>query len=1202
MTLPILALVSGLLLSFSAHGQNVFGSAGVVSLQGVVEYQVSLAAVWQPVRINQKLLPGQSLRTGPHSRAALLLDDNTQVRLHEKTVLVIQAVGAKPLSAGQTKFRQLLGRTWVQSKTPPKQLTWQTPTAVAGVRGTDWEMQVAEDGRSLLSVFSGEVEFANDFGRVAVAANEQAQVEQGKAPVKLVVQNLKERVQWVSAYPIEPLRHVALDGDNLPGLRQRLSESSESSNSDPAMRVQRGRMLTDLGRWQAAEQQFSAAIQAHPDDADALLGLAYAALHRNDAKAAANALQGARTLNHTAGWHYADITRMLLQQDHGGALAALQQATRQPEPAQPAPWLLLSDLAAFEGDTEAALAHIEQGLRQFPDHPRLYAQQARLLLWADRADEAAAAAEQAIAADLSSHDAWLARADIARREGDAATALSAYDLAISLKPDDAQAWYGRGVALGEREYLRQARDDLAQALALNPAGIGYQGELGGLETQAAAFDAADAAYRAALAANPADFVALTGLGVLELKRGRPQQALEALLKAGVMEPRYARVHVHTATAYYQMGQVKQAEQELARASELDDKDPLPYFMAAMIRSDQFRPAAAIDSARQAMQRLPYLKSLNQLANDQQGSANLGQAFAFMGMEEWARDYAQDSYNPFWAGSHLFLADRYNGLYTKNSELFQGLLADPVVFGASNRFKRLTQAPGVNLDLSLRYSRSDSLDGFSPQLAYSGYRAAPKPMAWYLGYENANWDLLDRPYDLNVFTAALGIKPRFDQGLFVFADASRQDSQPVGSLPGFGNYDLDDRLDTRRLDIGFNHQFSPVSQLWLKAGYFSSDERSDGTLGSDPLTSTVGVDLPEFALRHSFATRDGHQISWGGDFGQRDTEGRLRTDLFPGFWVEHDDSDIRERSLDLYVSDIYQISPRLRVQADLAYQHHNRRADNVVTDYILDTPGTPLTNTEDQDQQQLSPRLGLVYSPDPQTRIRFAYQNWIRPSGMSSLGPAATAGIPLDDRLVSRGGELKRARLQGDWEASPSTFITAHLDYKDIDNNRFSIRPFAVSELESLGKLRPRDYGQLMRDDSYEFVDTPDYAGGVIRSAGFAVNRLLTPEWAAIARYVLTDSRNATDSSLMVPYLPRHTLAVGATWIKPNGWYLAGLLTHRSHRYADEANTESLGAGISGDLDVFRESRDKRWLLRFSANDLFDRNQDSQYTAELNYRF
>jgi len=258
--------------------------------------------------------------------------------------------------------------------------------------------------------------------------------------------------------------------------------------------------------------------------------------------------------------------------------------------------------------------------------------------------------------------------------------------------------------------------------------------------------------------------------------------------------------------------------------------------------------------------------------------------------------------------------------------------------------------------------------------------------------------------------------------------------------------------------------------------------------------------------------------------------------------------------------------------------------------------------ENKDTRRISPRLGLVFSPNAQARIRFAWQNWVRPSAFSSLGPVATAGIPLDDRLVSRGGELNRARLQGEWETTPNTFFTGYLDYKDIDNKRFSIRPFAVSELESLGKLRPRDYGQLMRDDLYEFVDTPDYAGGTIRNAGFAVNHMLSKEWAVIARYAYTDSRNATDSSLDIPYLPRHTVAVGATWVQPNGWYTAGLLTHRSRRYSDEANTSPLDAGLSGDLDIFRESRDKHWLLRFSANDLFDQNRDTQYTAELNYRF
>lgn len=73
----------------------------------------------------------------------------------------------------------------------------------------------------------------------------------------------------------------------------------------------------------------------------------------------------------------------------------------------------------------------------------------------------------------------------------------------------------------------------------------------------------------------------------------------------------------------------------------------------------------------------------------------------------------------------------------------------------------------------------------------------------------------------------------------------------------------------------------------------------------------------------------------------------------------------------------------------------------------------------------------------------------------------------------------------------------------------------------------------------------------------------------IGRYVYTDSRNSTDSSLDIPYLPRHTLAIGATWVNPNGWYLAGLLTHRGRRYADEANITPLDADLSGDLDIFR---------------------------------
>jgi Flp pilus assembly protein TadD len=1201
-------LVSLLLLwLFSAvcWAETVNGTATVLSLQGKAEYRTGLGGDWRPVVVQQQIQPGQFLRTAAHSRLALLLSDRTQVRLNENTVLEVMAVAAAPRTAGQTKFRQLAGRSWVQSKTPPRDLKWETPTATAGIRGTDWEMEVAEDGRSTLSVFSGEVAFANDLGGVNVGANEQAVVEQGKAPVKRLVQNLKERVQWVTAYAMDPVRHIALTGDDLPSLRQRLGELGAD---DAETLLLRGRVLADLGRWSEAERASVAVLAARPGDPDAALGLAFAALRRGDLTAADKWLAMASSSRDVERLAYADAAAKIIKQDIVGAQAALEQWAQRPDLAQPVPWLLQADIAAWAGRAEAGLAQVQAGLARFPDHPRLLAEQARLLLAADRAAEAAVVADQAIAADLGSFDGWLARADIARREGEAGKALAAYDLAIALKPDDDRPWFGRGVVHGEREYVREARADLAQALALNPSGLGYEGELGTLETANREYATAEAAYRAALAADPADFVALTGLGLMELQRGQSQAALDAFLKAGVMEPRYARVHVYTAAAYYQQGDVKQAESELARAAELDDKDPLPHFMAAMIHSDQFRPADAVDAARAARERLPFLKSLNQLANDQQGSANLGQAFAYLGMEEWARSYAQDSYNPFWAGSHLFLADRYTGLYTKNSELFQGLISDPTVFGASNRFKNLVPSPTFNLGASLRYTRSDDVDGFSPQVEMSGYRAEPKPWAWYLGYEGVDWDLFHRPYDLDVFTAALGVKPSHDTGLFLFADASRQDSQPVGTVNGL-DYDLDDRLDTRRLDLGFHYKLRPDSQVWLKAGYFQSEEDTAGILGVlpyfySPIQATTEVGLPEFAFRHSFATTGGHQISWGMDLGWRGTDAIFRDDVFgDGTFLLGHDYEITENSWDAYLSDVYQFSSYLTLEGSLVVQKYRGKATDIPSLILPPDPpdyGTP--SMEENDHDQLSPRLGLIYRPDEQTHIRLAWQNWIRPAGMSTLGPVATAGIPLDDKLVMRGGELNRIRLQGEWEATPRTFLMGYLDYKDIDNNRFSIRPFAVSDLESLGKLRPRDYGQLMRDDLYEFVDAPDYAGGEVGTVGLTVNQMLGREWGVMGRYIYTDSRNSDDSSLDIPYLPRHTAAVGATWVHPSGWYVAGLLAYRSSRFSDEANTQLIEEGVSGDLDVFWESRDKHWLLRFSANDLFDEAHESQYTAEVNYRF
>ncbi len=293
-----------------------------------------------------------------------------------------------------------------------------------------------------------------------------------------------------------------------------------------------------------------------------------------------------------------------------------------------------------------------------------------------------------------------------------------------------------------------------------------------------------------------------------------------------------------------------------------------------------------------------------------------------------------------------------------------------------------------------------------------------------------------------------------------------------------------------------------------------------------------------------------------------------------------------------------------VQADVFLQHHRRHAryDSLV---ILSGEAFSLgASGEAFSQLRLNPRLGLVYTLDSGPRLRLAYQRWQRPASQSSLGPVATAGISLDDRLVMRGGELQRLRGQFEWELSKRSFATAFLDYKEIENQRFSLTPLTLGEIESLQKLRPRRMGQLGSDDLLEFFNTPEWDGGRIQSGGFSINHLLGEHWAAFGRYVGNHSENTgtVHAGNQVPYLPRHTFAAGASWTSPAGWYAIGRMVHRSSRYKDEANLSRLDAGWSGAADLFWQSSDKQWLFRLSVDNAFDRNNTTQYSAEANLKF
>ena len=195
-------IAAALAVLFSASASPALANeAQIVNLVGKGEARDASQANWQLVAVNQKLRGGAFVRTGDLSQMALLMQDQTQLRLNQNSMLQIKEVAE---SGKPTRLDLKVGRAWMQSKGPAANVVVETPNATAAIRGTDWELEVDPAGKTMLAVFSGAVEFSNPQGSVTVGKNEGALAEFGKAPVKLVLTSPRDRIQWVNAFAIEP--------------------------------------------------------------------------------------------------------------------------------------------------------------------------------------------------------------------------------------------------------------------------------------------------------------------------------------------------------------------------------------------------------------------------------------------------------------------------------------------------------------------------------------------------------------------------------------------------------------------------------------------------------------------------------------------------------------------------------------------------------------------------------------------------------------------------------------------------------------------------------------------------------------------------------------------------------------------------------------------------------------------------------------
>jgi Tfp pilus assembly protein PilF len=451
--------------------------AELLTVAGKVEVAPRGQTVWTAGHANQTLKVGDRLRTGKDSRATLRLSNLSVLRVYELTTLEIQP----PDQPGHRPVLDLeAGAAYFFNRDKPSETQFRTPSASGAIRGTEFNLAVADNGRMELALLDGQVDLTNNQGTLQVQTGQKAVVEPGQAPQKAPLIDAVSIIQWTLYYP------AILDADELElgaDVKEALGQSLDAYRS--------GDLLQALARYpegrsaaSESERVYHAALLLAVGQVDGAQQLLQETNREARAAALAAALQemiatvkgqpgtgGApRTLatEWLAGSYQAQARRDLA--------AALDMAKKAAAKA-PGFGFAQERLAEMEfsfGETDAALEALNKSLASSPRNAQALALKGFALAAQGRITQAGLYFDEAIAADGSLANGWLGRGLVRIRSNHIAEGRKDLETAAALEPTRAflRSYLGKGWSLdrpfqyGWNTHL--ATNELTLAMRLDP--------------------------------------------------------------------------------------------------------------------------------------------------------------------------------------------------------------------------------------------------------------------------------------------------------------------------------------------------------------------------------------------------------------------------------------------------------------------------------------------------------------------------------------------------------------------------------------------------------------------------------------------------------------------------------------------------------------------------------------------------------------
>ena len=414
-----------------AHGQT---EPVLLTIEGKVEASTAGSTAWTPARTNQILRVGERLRTGPRSRATLRLSDKSVLRINELTILKIQP----PARVGNAPVLDLgAGSTYFFSREKPATVEFRTPLASGAIRGTEFNLAVGADGRTVLSLLDGHVALNGERGEIDLKTGEQGIVEPGQAPRKTAVIDAINIIQWCLYYP------AVLDTDELglsSGVKQTLAASLSAYRN--------GDLLQALASYPEDRQPDSDPERIYR----AALLLAVGQVEQTEAQL--KELQAASAL--------ADALREMI------AAVKFQPWNRAAPPSLATEWVAESYYLQSRSQLEAARLAAKAATEKSPDFGFAWARVAELEFSFGHAPQALAALEKALQLSPRNAEAISLKGYLLAAQNPISEALNFFDEAIEVDPALGNAWLGRGLGRIRQGHADAGWQDLQVAATLEP--------------------------------------------------------------------------------------------------------------------------------------------------------------------------------------------------------------------------------------------------------------------------------------------------------------------------------------------------------------------------------------------------------------------------------------------------------------------------------------------------------------------------------------------------------------------------------------------------------------------------------------------------------------------------------------------------------------------------------------------------------------